>query len=178
MVTGNNNANTSAGIKGGHPFFHMAEFELNLIGSTENCTAELNPATAGDADTDLLIETYRKNAEAQATYDYATTESQVEAAIAKLIAAKDALTEAKNASREYSVTVVGGNGQGGVRYGEIDYHHEEPFRAPSKLTESDLTAIVVDGYSEGVITMEGTTITVTYKKIYTVNVVGVAGQGV
>ncbi|MBR4311786.1 MAG: discoidin domain-containing protein [Bacteroidaceae bacterium] len=97
MVTENNNTDSSKGVKGGHHIFHMAEFELNIIGIPESYTVELG-AGAGDAGTDLLIETYKKNAEAQGAYDYATSEMQVEAAIAKLQAQYDKLLAAQQSS--------------------------------------------------------------------------------
>ena len=89
--------NSSNVDKGGHPFFHMAEFELNIIGIPESYTAELG-AGAGDAGTDLLIETYCKNAEAQSVHTYATSEMQVEAAIAKLQAQYNKLLAAQQSS--------------------------------------------------------------------------------
>ena len=93
MVTATDNNN----LQGGHPIFHMAEFELAIEGLPESYTAELKPE-AGDAGTDLLIETFKQNAEAQGVYNYATTELQVEAAIAKLQTQYDKLLAAQQSS--------------------------------------------------------------------------------
>ncbi len=235
MVTANNNNN----LKGGHPIFHMAEFELAIEGLPESYTAELKPE-AGDAGTDLLIETFKKNAEAQGVYDYATTELQVEAAIAKLQAQYDILKTAKNAVRYVDFTISSNIAGGGVRYQDVDYtttlsapstleanelkakdvdgyvvksitisdteisiiynkvytvqveglangggvvyeetttENGKTFDAPIDLTVENLSPVIVDGYAAGVITLEGSTVTVTYKKIYTVNVSGVTDQG-
>ncbi len=81
--------------KGGHHFFHMAEFDLTLIGGSETYTAQLNQ-NIGDVTDDLLIAAYKENAEAQSAHTYATTEAQVDEAIAELQAQYDALEAAKS----------------------------------------------------------------------------------
>ena len=80
--------------KGGHHFFHMAEFDL-IIGEPENYTAQMNQ-NIGDVTEDLLITTYKENEEAKSTLNYATTELQVINAIANLRAQYEALEAAKN----------------------------------------------------------------------------------
>ena len=52
--------------------------------------------------------------------------------------------------------------------------HSQP---PSSLTLGDLKAITLEGYTTGVVTMEGTTITVTYNKVYTICINGGEGNG-
>ena len=81
--------------KGGHYFFHMAEFDLTIIGDPETYTVQLNQ-NIGEVTEDLLLATYKENEEAKSTFDYATTELQVINAIADLQAQYDALEAAKN----------------------------------------------------------------------------------
>ncbi len=64
---------------------------------------------------------------------------------------------------------------GGVIYNEGNY--TTTLNAPSTLAAGDLTAITLDGYVAQGITVEGTTITVTYNKIYTIQVTGGGGNG-
>ena len=170
MVTANNNNN----LQGGHPIFHMAEFELAIEGLPESYTAELKPE-AGDAGTDLLIETFKQNAEAQGVNKYATTELQVEAAIVKLQAQYDILETAKNAVRYVDFTINANVTGGGVTYNEVE--HTETLRAPSTFTVGDLTAMPVDGYVAKSVTINGTTISVVYNKVYTVTITGGEGEG-
>ena len=80
--------------KGGHHFFHMAEFDL-FIGTPESYSVQLNQ-NIGKVTEDLLLATYNENQEAQSTYSYATTEAQLDKAIADLQAQYDALEAAKN----------------------------------------------------------------------------------
>ena len=96
MVTENNNTDSSKGVKGGHHIFHMAEFELNIVGIPESYEATIGEG-AGVVTEELLIATHKKNAEAQGVLTYATTENQVKVAIEKLTIAKQVLEEAKNA---------------------------------------------------------------------------------
>lgn len=103
MVT-KNSSNTK---KGGHYFFHMAEFDLTLIGGPETYTAQLNQ-NIGDVTDDILIAAYKENEEAKSTFNYATTELQVINAIANLQAQYEALEAAKNNAykQELSAQVV------------------------------------------------------------------------
>ena len=174
MVTATNNNNE----KGGHPIFHMAEFTLTAIGTPESYTVELGN-NAGGATNALMLAAYKENASAQATHTLATTLSQVEEAIAKLQADYDALKSAKESAVyvTYYVQVVGGDANGGVVYGGNSYMSSASFEAPINLTVADLTAISLDGYAEPVVTLNGTTITVTYNKIYSVQVTGGGGNG-
>ena len=80
--------------KGGHYFFHMAEFDL-IIGKPESYTVQINQ-NIGEVTEDLLLATYKENEEAKSTLNYATTELQVINAIANLQAQYDALEAAKN----------------------------------------------------------------------------------
>lgn len=89
MVTESDNTEK----KGGHHFFHMAEFDLTLIGGSETYTVQLNQ-NIGEV-TDLLLATYKENEEAKSTFNYATTELQVINAIADLQAQYEALEAAK-----------------------------------------------------------------------------------
>ncbi len=91
MVT-KNSSNTK---KGGHYFFHMAEFDLTLHGKEESYTVTINP-NMDEVDEALMLETYHEVAEAQSVQTYATTEAQLDKAIAQLQAQHDALLEAKN----------------------------------------------------------------------------------
>lgn len=174
MVTATNNNNK----QGGHPIFHMAEFTLTAIGTPESYTVELGN-DAGGATEALMLAAYKENASAQATHTLATTLSQVEEAIAKLQGDYDALKSAKESTVEktYYVQVVGGNANGGVEYGGKSYLSSASFEAPINLTVANLTAIPLDGYAEPVVTLNGTTITVTYNKEYTVQVTGGGGNG-
>lgn len=77
-------------------FFGMLEFDLNLIGSPESYTVQMNQGI-GSVTEDLLIATYKENQNAQSAYDYATTGAQVEKAKAELQAQYEALQNAYNA---------------------------------------------------------------------------------
>ena len=88
--------NSSNATKGDHAFFHMAEFSLIIHGRNDSYTVKLNDDNIGEVTTDLLIATFKEAAEAQSTFDLATTEQQLVKAIAQLQAQYDALAEAKN----------------------------------------------------------------------------------
>ncbi len=75
-------------------FFGMYEFDLNYI-TSEIITVQLG-ANAGEVTTNLLMATYKENLKAQSICTYATTEAQLDKAIAQLQAQRDALLEAKN----------------------------------------------------------------------------------
>ena len=176
---GGNLKPTPTGATSGTEYcFKMSYFGLTAIGTPESYTVELGN-DAGGATEALMLAAYKENASAQATHTLATTLSQVEEAIAKLQADYDALKSAKESTVEktYYVQVVGGNANGGVEYGGNSYLSSASFEAPINLTVADLTAILLDGYVEPVVTLNGTTITVTYNKIYTVQVTGGGGNG-
>lgn len=156
--------------------FKMSYFGLTAIGTPESYTVELGN-DAGGATEELLLAAYKQNQEAQVSYDVATTESQLQKAIDKLQADYDALSDAKNSTTytDYTIQVTGGNGNGGVVYGDANY--TTTLNAPATLTVDQLTAIPLDGYVAKSVTLEGTTITVIYNKVYTVQVVGVDGLG-
>ena len=177
MVT-ENSSNTD---KGGHPFFHMAEFELTIVGHPEGYTVTLGNE-AGDVTEELLLTAYKAVQEAQSVFDYANTEAQVNEAIEKLQAQYQALEDAKKAVRyqdyaisalitESNVTVVGG----GVVYKGHPY--TATLTAPNTLTPEDLGAIDVEGYEAMHVVVYDAEIVVTYNKGYTVQVIGGKGNG-
>lgn len=96
MVTANSNTDSSKGIKGGHPIFHMAEFSLTIIGRPENYSVTLNN-NIGIVDEALLVAAYKEKEEAVYVKANAITETQIDEAIAELQAQYNALLEAKNA---------------------------------------------------------------------------------
>ena len=81
---------------GNQYFFGMLEFDLTYS-CNERYSAQINSNVITSAVTQsLLITTYKVNEQAQSTYQYGTTEAQIEKAIVQLRAQKDAL----NAARE------------------------------------------------------------------------------
>lgn len=152
----------------GYYHFGISEFGVSTIDRykvvLDNNIGEVTEA--------LMLAAYKQNQEAQVSYEVATTESQLQKAIDKLQADYDALENAKNSAQNYTVSVVGGNGNGGVVYNTVNYTDGQVFSGALSLTVGDLTAIPLDGYTAGVITLNGTTITVTYNKVYTVQVDG------
>ena len=157
---------------GNKSYFHMAEFDL-YIGEPADYDVQLN-GNQGGVDNEMMIATYEAVVAARASKDMATSEAQLQKAIEKLQVQKEAFENAKVVAVGYNVVVVGGNGNGGVVYGK-EYKHGETFEAAPGLTETDFTAIPLASYTDGVITMNGTTITVTYNKVYTVEVIGADG---
>lgn len=175
-VTASNGPGTEA--YEGFYFFGMKELDIIAIGRPESYNVELG-ANSGDATEELMIAAYAENASAQATYEMATTVNQIEEAIAKLQADYEALDLAKNSHSyvTYTIQVVGGDANGGVAYRNKTYAHNATFRAPVDLTASAFTAITLEGYTEGVVTVIGTTVTVIYQKIYTYTVRVTGGDG-
>lgn len=172
-VTKSERTNPGAEAPNGYYHFGISHFGVSAVGRTE---VTLLP-TAGGATKEDVLAAYNQNAEAQAVHDMATTKAQLQKAIEKLTAAKEALEIAQNASRDYNVTVVGGNSQGGVVYGGVNHVGGSTFSAPVTLEVGDLTAISLDGYELKSITLNGTNITVIYNKVYTVKVTGGKGNG-
>ena len=122
-------------------------------------------ANAGGVTKELLLESYNVVATASATLAMATTEEQMQKAIDKLQEQKTALEQAQQMAVKYSVVVVGGNGNGGIVYNSVEYKNDAQFDAARGLTAEAFTPISLgNGYTTGEITMEGTIITVTYKK--------------
>ena len=76
-------------------FFGLLEFDLNLIGSPESYKVVVDEGM-GEVNEALMLATYHEVAEAQSTITYATTEAQLDKAIANLQAQYDALHTAKN----------------------------------------------------------------------------------
>ena len=157
-----------------NPYFAMSEFDLFAY-APAHYDVQLN-GNQGGVDNEMMIATYEAVIAAQASKNMATSEAQLQKAIDKLQVQKEEFEAAKVVAVEYRVVVVGGNGNGGVVYSK-EYKHGETFEAAAGLTETDITAISLTGYTDGVITMDGTTITVTYNKVYRINVVGLDGQG-
>ena len=120
-------------------------------------------AKAGGVTKELLLESYNVVATADVTLTMATTEEQLQKAIDKLKEQKTALEQAQQIAVKYSVVVVGGNGNGGIVYNSVEYKNGAQFDAAPGLTA--FTPISLgNGYTTGEITIEGTIITVTYKK--------------
>ena len=87
------NSDISPNPKGEYCFV-MSDFDITAYGEEDSYEVSVN-ATAGEVKADLLLATYKENQEAQSTHYYATTEAQVDKAIADLQAQYDALlTEA------------------------------------------------------------------------------------
>ena len=158
-----------------HYFFGMRELDITAYSRPASYAVTLG-AGAGTATEELLLETYHTNQEAK----NAKTASQIQSAIATLQAKYDELNAAMNSNKntEYTVKVIGGNDNGGVVYRAENYINNQIFSASVLLDESELAAISLDGYVAKSVTLSGTTITVTYNKVYTVNVVGGADGGV
>ncbi len=94
-VTKSEPANGGACQYNNQYFFGMLEFDLNLIGNPESYDVVVNEGM-GDVTEELLLATYDENQEAKSTLTYATTEVQLDKAIADLQAQYDALEAAKN----------------------------------------------------------------------------------
>lgn len=94
-VTKSEPANGGACQYNNQYFFGMLEFDLNLIGSPESYDVVVNEGM-GNVTEELLLATYDENQEAKSTLTYATTEAQLDKAIANLQAQYDALEAAKN----------------------------------------------------------------------------------
>ena len=152
----------------------MREFDLTAVGRPESYTAELN-SPAGNATGDLLLAAYHAANEAQGIYDKATTELQLQDALNKLQEQYDALFNARYPSVEFTISVTGGNGNGGVTYKDIPY--TTTLLAPEILTVEELSAILLEGYEAKNVTLTGRSISVIYNKVYIVEIVGGEGKG-
>ncbi len=85
------NSNISPNPKGEYCFV-MSDFDITAYG--EEASYEVT-VKVGDVTEDLLLATYKENQEANSTLTYATTEAQLDKAIADLQAQYDALEAAK-----------------------------------------------------------------------------------
>ena len=94
-VTKSESANGGACQYNKQYFFGMLEFDLNLIGSPESYDVVVNEGM-GEVTKELLLATYDEKQEAKSALTYATTEAQLDKAIANLQAQYDALEAAKN----------------------------------------------------------------------------------
>ena len=168
-VTKSERSNGGEADSNGHYHYSISEFGLGTP-SSYNVTLGTK---AGGVTEDLLLETYNIVAAAEATHTMATTEEQLQKAIDKLKALKIALEDAQKTVVRYSVVVKGGNGNGGIMYNNVEHKNGAQLDAPSSLTADVLTPISLgQGYTEGTVIVDGTTITVTYQKKYTVQITG------
>lgn len=142
-------------------FFGMKEMDITAYGRSDNYTVTLGNE-AGDVTEELLLTAYKAVQEAQSVVDYANTESQVQKAIDKLQAQCQALEDAKNSVVYVEYTIKTNVAGGGVIYKEKPY--TTTLTAPNTLTESDLTAIGIEGYPNPEVTVNHETgvISVTY----------------
>lgn len=167
---------------GGQYFFGMKEFDITEKAKPESYEVNLG-AAAGDVTEDMLLAAFKQNQEAQVSYEMATTEAQLQMAIAALQAQYDALSEAKAAVRyqSYYVQVVGTryiNNDFGVTYQGEKYHHGYIFDAPTTLEANQLKEINETASHQLVsIVVEDGVITVTYIPLYVVTVYGVSDMG-
>lgn len=86
---------SSGGETNNKGIYHFGISEFGIV-IPANCKVTVNEGL-GEVTEELLLATYDENQEAQSTYDYATTEAQVEKAKAELQAQYDALETAYNA---------------------------------------------------------------------------------
>ena len=168
---------SSGGETDGNGFYHFGISEFGLS-SVDGYSVTLTD-DAGNVTEELLLEAYHETAAAQSVHDMATTENQLQKAIDKLQTLYTALDEAKKSVEyvDYTVAIVGGNAGGGVKYKDADYTQGKTLKAPTTLSAGNLTAIALDGYVAKSITVKDNVITVTYNKVYTVQVVGGQGNG-
>ena len=84
----------SRGETNANGIYHFGISEFGIV-IPASCKVTVNEGM-GEVDEALMLETYHEVAEAQSTITYATTEAQLDKAIAQLQAQHDALLEAKN----------------------------------------------------------------------------------
>ena len=157
------------------PYFAMSEFGMEAR-TPSGYVVTWNEGNHGTATDALVIAAYEARNAANEVLKSTATVEEIEAAAATLHEHYNALNFAKSPALEYTVKVVGANA-GGVIYDGVNHTNGSKFNAPSTLSTGDLEAITLEGYTTGVVTMDGTTITVTYNKVYTVQVDGVEGAG-
>ena len=157
------------------PFFAMSEFGMEAR-TPSGYVVTWNEGNHGTATDALVIAAYEARNAANEVLKSTATVEEIAAAEAILHEHYNALNIAKSPAQEYTVKVVGANA-GGVNYDGVDHTNGSKFAAPSTLAIGDLKAMMLEGYTTGVVTKEGTIITVTYNRIYTVQVVGVEGVG-
>ena len=93
-VTNSGASGVNAKPKGEYCFV-MSDFDITVYGEEARYEVSVN-SNVGEVTEELLFDTYKETAEAQSTYNLATTEQQVDKAIAQLQAQYDVLLEAKN----------------------------------------------------------------------------------
>ena len=159
------------------PYFAMSEFGIEQPPLPSGYVVTWNEGDHGTATDEMVIAAYEARNAANVVLRATATVEDIAAAEATLREHYNALNNAKNPVQYVDFAVSSNVASGGVVYGGQSYTDTQVLNAPSTLSIGDLSAINLDGYTEGVVTMEGTTITVTYNKIYTVQVVGVADAG-
>ena len=168
-------ANSAGATNTTTPFFSMSEFGMEAR-TPSGYVIDWKEGEHGTATDALVKAAYEARNAANEVLKSTATVEEIAAAEATLHEHYNALNIAKSPAQEYTVKVVGANA-GGVNYDGVDHTNGSKFAAPSTLAIGDLKAMMLEGYTAGVVTMEGTTITVTYNRIYTVQVVGVVGVG-
>ena len=163
-----NNANPK-----GEYCFTMSYFGITAARVSESYTVEWNEGQYGNVTEDILLAAYKAVQSAQNKVGSVVTEKQLQDAITALQAQKEALYNAKYPSVIYTISSNVDNG--GVIYMGVPYTNE--FTAPTTLTVDDLEAINVEGYVAESVIFDGTNITVTYNKVYTVTIEGGEGHG-
>ena len=174
-VTKSERTSSGADAPNGYYHFGISEFGLSSVDGYSITLTE----DAGNVTEELLLDAYHEAAAAQNVHDMATTESQLQKAFDKLETRYNELLDAKNRVEYtmYTVSVVGDNGNGGVKYKGTACKNAKELRAPTTLAVNELEAIALDGYTMTGLTLEGTVITVTYRKWYTIQVVGGNDKG-
>ncbi len=154
-------------------FYHFGISEFGL--STVDGYSIAWTGKEGDATKELLLAAYKEMKAAESSLAIATTEAQLQKAIDRLQADYDALSDAKNTVKYVDYTISANVDGGGVVYGGENYTTD--LTAPSTVTFTVEDAIALDGYVAKRVTIDVTTITVIYNKVYTVQVVGGEGNG-
>ena len=157
------------------PYFAMSEFGMELPPLPSGYDVTWNEVDRGTATDDMVIAAYEARNAANVVLRATATVEEIAAAEATLLGYYNELNNAKNPVQYVDFAVSSNVAGGGVLYGGQSY--TKTLNAPSILALDELRAMTLEGYTEGVVTMEGTTITVTYNKIYTVLVEGVEGAG-
>lgn len=141
--------------------FSMSNFGVTAINESESYTVELGN-DVGDVTEELLLATYKATLEAQAVVNSAFTKEQLQEAYDRLRAQRKALYEAKYMCIEYTISVIGANGNGGIAYDGEEY--TETLSLPESFDMTLLEAIALEGYNPGVVTIDEETdiITVSY----------------
>ena len=163
-----NNANPM-----GEYCFTMSYFGITAARVSESYTIDWNEGQHGNVTEDILLAAYKAVQSAQNKVGSVVTEKQLQDAIDALQVQKETLYDAKYPSVIYTISSNVDNG--GVIYMGVPYTNE--FTAPITLTMGLDDAINVEGYVAESVIFDGTNITVTYNKVYTVTIEGGEGHG-